>query len=314
MIKRLLIVVLVSLAAASLAWSEADAPMVPETVTVRGEQITLAHLVQAAGVTAGDHLRRVVLMKSPHPGQSRTLSGAYVKQKLADAGLDYIATPPRIRVERPGFRIDPATGREVVIEHIRSRAPWPADRYDIEIVRDHMPLTAEPGHVAARIYHSPSDNLAGTHTYVVEYRVDGHPAGRGSFTVRVHVQATVYVAAHQLNRGVLLSDRDLVPKRVDLADIRALPETDRSKLLGARIRHTIREGEIVTEAALDPVPVVRRGDAVVVVARRDKMVVTAFGVAKENGALGEVIRVENVQSKRVVHARVENSNTVVVLF
>ncbi len=314
MTHRLTVIVLAVLLAAGLALADAGAPMVPERVTVQGEAVTLAHLVQAAGVKAGDHLRQIVLVKAPKPGGRRTLNGAYVRRQLAAAGLEFVAAPDRIIIERPGFAIDPTIGRQAVIDFIKSNAPWPEDSYRIEVVRSHMPLTVEPGAITARIIQHPKGRLSGTHTFVVEYRESGRRVARGAFTMRIHVQGVVYVAAYQLNRGVLLSERDLIAKEVDLAKIRGLPETDKSKLIGARIKYTVREGQIVTSGALEPVPVVRRGDAVVVIARRGGMAVTAFGVARESGALGEVIRVENMQSKRVVHARIENSNTVAVLF
>lgn len=299
---------------AVVSWAATSTPMVPDRVMVTGDEVTLADLVQAAGVPAAENLRHIHLIKAPNPGATRTLNRESVRRQLAAAGLGYIGVPPRIRVERPGRMIDPAVGREVVLAYIQKNAVWPADQYRIEITGEHNPITVEPGDVTVRLMQRPVGRLSGTHTYVVEYRVGGKRVARGSFTVKVHVNATVYVAAHRLNRGILLSERDLLAKEYDLASLRGLPETAKEKLIGARLRHTIREGQIVTSDALEPVPLVRRGDAVVIVAKRGTLVVTAFGVARENGAMGEVVQVENLQSKRVVHARVKGNNTVVALF
>jgi len=311
--RRALLLLLIAITAAA-AWAAETAPMVPERVIVVGDEVTLGDLVRAAGLPAADRLFLVRLVKSPNPGQQRSLNRHYVLRQLTAEGLGHIGVPARITVERPGRAIDPALGRELVLAYIREHAPWPPERYRIEMTRAHDPITVEPGEVTARLIQRPADRLEGTHTYVVEYRVGGRRVARGGFTMKVHVQATAFVAATQLNRGILLAERDLIAREMDLADLRGLPETDKAKLIGARLRHTIREGQIVTSDALEPVPLVRRGDAVTIVARRGDMVVTAFGLAREDGALGEVVRVENLQSQRVVHARVRGNNTVAVLF
>jgi flagellar basal body P-ring formation protein FlgA len=305
------LILILLLAGAVLA---ADTPLIPADLVVRGDRITLADLVSAAGVTAGDHLEQIVLVKAPQPGAERILNGAYVRSQLAAAGLAYIAVPSRVRIRRPGANIDPALGLPLIEKFIAEKAPWPKGRYTISVQRRHMPITVEPGEVTPHLVQHPAGRLTGAHTYVVEYRRDGRRLARGTFVVEVGATATVYLAAHRINRGVLLADRDLMPKQVQLSDVLGLPITDKRRLIGARLKRAINEGQTIEETDLLVVPAVRRGDAVKIVCRRGEMVVTAFGVAKENGALGEVIRIENMQSKRVVHARVTDSKTVAVIF
>jgi flagella basal body P-ring formation protein FlgA len=256
----------------------------------------------------------VFVCEAPLPGKSRVLSGSYVRTQLAAAGLGDVPVPPRLTLVREGVAIDHEIGRQAVSTYIREIAPWPAERYRVEVVRDPSPLTVEPGALTARLIQPPKGNLAGVRTYRVEYCQNGTPVAQASFIVAIHVTAEVYVAAHAMQRGVVVAETDLLTKELDLAAVRGTPETDRRKLVGARLARPLNEGQLFTVDSLEPVPLVRRGDAVMLVASRGDLVVTAFGLAREDGAIGKIIRLENVQSKKIVHGRVESANTVTVLF
>jgi flagella basal body P-ring formation protein FlgA len=57
-----------------------------------------------------------------------------------------------------------------------------------------------------------------------------------------------------------------------------------------------------------------RGDVVRMVAESDVLRVAAKGMAKENGAVGERIRVMNLRSRKIIYAQVMDEQTVQVEF
>jgi flagella basal body P-ring formation protein FlgA len=209
--------------------------------------------------------------------------------------------------------IDPAAGRLAVIAYIDANAPWPKDRYQVEFVREHAPLAAATAEVEPRLAQPPSGALAGVHTFDVNYVHDGQVVARGAFTVKIKATGTVYLAAHPLTRGATLAETDVVAKEVELANVRGVPETDLQKIVGARVARPLVEGQLVTADSVEAKLAVRRGDAVMLVARRGEMTVTAFGIARENGSIGKVIPVMNLQSKKIVYGRVESASAVAVL-
>jgi flagella basal body P-ring formation protein FlgA len=59
---------------------------------------------------------------------------------------------------------------------------------------------------------------------------------------------------------------------------------------------------------------VKRGDVVVIIAESAGLKITALGQVKKKGRLGDRIPVMNFDSKKVLYARVVDSNTVKVDF
>lgn len=306
---------LLTLVFGAVVWAASPRWQVPESLTVNQDRISLADLLpDVPRDVLPAQLAETFIAQSPEPGRSRSLPGALLRKQFAAAGVPQVVVPAHVTVERPGWPVDLEMGRQAVVEYIRERAPWPADRYRIDFLREPTPVMINAGPVTVRVLQGPKKQLAGTHSYVVEYRQEGRREVRGSFNVRVHVEAAIQVAARAMPRGTVLAETDLVSKQVDLASIRGVPETDPAKIVGARLAHPLQEGQLITVDSCEPIPIVRRGDAVVLVARREGLVVSAFGVAREDGAVGEMISIENVSSKQLVHGRVENANTVAVSF
>jgi flagella basal body P-ring formation protein FlgA len=61
-------------------------------------------------------------------------------------------------------------------------------------------------------------------------------------------------------------------------------------------------------------PLVKRGDVVMIIAETQGFKITALGQVKKKGALGDRIPVVNFDSKKVLYARVLDSNTVKIEF
>jgi flagella basal body P-ring formation protein FlgA len=71
-------------------------------------------------------------------------------------------------------------------------------------------------------------------------------------------------------------------------------------------------GTPLTEAMVDKPVMVKRGATVNILVQVGDMIVAAGGLAMQAGREGELIRVQNVTSKRMVTARVVDRNTVQV--
>ncbi len=288
---------------------------VPDTVRVTGEKVFLADLlVSADGSAAPTQLEGVFITAAPDPGATRVIAGRYVHSRLQAVGMGDVPVPAQIRIERAGTVIDPALGEAAVREYIRQHAPWPADQYEIKIVRSHAPLNVAEGAVTAQVLEPGPRTITGQRSYRVEYRQGSRKIASGVFTAEVHVQAAVFRAAHTIRHGAVISEYDLVQSRDDLANVAGDPITDRSQIVGARASRVIREGEVLVSGTVSPAPVVEAGGAVMIMAPRGCVVVRAFGIAQQGGAVGEVIKVKNVQSNKVVLARVTDASTVQALF
>ncbi|MRV74817.1 flagellar basal body P-ring formation protein FlgA [Duganella sp. FT92W] len=128
------------------------------------------------------------------------------------------------------------------------------------------------------------------------------------FIVRAKVTATVAVMAADVPAGKPVAAADVAFER---RDITLVTDTvaDESTLLGMSARRSLRNGELLRQSMLVEAQVIKRGDPVRIVARREQIEVSMAGEALDPGARGTVIRVRNV-SGTVIRARITGSGTV----
>jgi len=140
--------------------------------------------------------------------------------------------------------------------------------------------------------------------------VDGREAASAVVALTVRVFADVLVAARDLARGEPLGPADL--RRVTLETTRMRGRTLSAFLPDRTLRRALREGSVVLEEDLVPVVLVKRGELVTMRLQRGPLRLAARGQARSDGTRGSVIAVMNVDTKRVIQARVAGPQLVEV--
>jgi flagella basal body P-ring formation protein FlgA len=130
---------------------------------------------------------------------------------------------------------------------------------------------------------------------------------------RVDIFAPVAVAARSLPRGHLIDEADISYQRSNVSQLGFGHIADGERLLGMEVQRAMKAGDAFRLSSLEQPDVVKRGDSVVVEAQAGSLTVVAPGKALANGQIGQQIRVENTQSRRVIDARVIAPGRVKVL-
>lgn len=137
----------------------------------------------------------------------------------------------------------------------------------------------------------------------------GAGAWKYELIVRAAVSARVAVSAAPLAAGKALAAQDVAMERRDVSAIGdSLAEPDAA--LGLASRRNLRAGEVLRRGQLVALAVVKRGEAVRIVARRAQVEVSMAGEALDAGAPGALVRVRNTASGAVIQARVVAAGTV----
>lgn len=137
---------------------------------------------------------------------------------------------------------------------------------------------------------------------------------RGVVSPYVRIAERVVVPNRDLRRGDILSEEDLVFKEWDQSKVPSDAVLDPAQAIGLRARRTIRSGQPFRLSQVEGVPIVERGDRVRIVLEMGRLHVQAMGRAQEKGAVGDWIRVQNLDSKREVTGRVDHEGAVHVSF
>jgi flagella basal body P-ring formation protein FlgA len=146
-----------------------------------------------------------------------------------------------------------------------------------------------------------------------EVRCPGTRSWRLYVPVQVIVSRDILVAAVPLERGKVLAASDVVLAHRQVVAVPGGYLTTVEAAVGQVIRRSVPAGTVLGPAMLDSAVLIKRGQAVTIEARSGPIVVQMAGVAKGNGALGQVISVANTNSDKVVQGIVRNEKAVEIL-
>lgn len=204
-----------------------------------------------------------------------------------------------------------ATIREAAVEAVRSAAADTAET--IEVLADspdprlQLPRCEEP--LKATL--PSATRLSGRLT--VEVSCAGQQPWRLYLPVRIESSRPVVVAARSLTRDTILAPGDVRVATLGPGVSGYGTLTDPAQVIGQRLRRSLEAGAPVSAALLDAPLIVRRGQQVTLEALAGNFAVRVAGVARSDGALGQLIEVENGSSGKTVQAVVRSERTVEVL-
>lgn len=166
----------------------------------------------------------------------------------------------------------------------------------------------------------------------MEFQLTGnrHPVGHTllSLVVRVddevkrkiwlNANVEVFFAVVQASRAVP-RDRILSPGDVEIVRVRSSRPLrniiyDPEEVIGKRAVRDIDLGQTFSPYMLKQVPLIKRGDRVLLVAESGRIRITAPGLAREVGFKGSMIQVENLQTNKTIYGTVVDSKTIKVEF
>lgn len=136
----------------------------------------------------------------------------------------------------------------------------------------------------------------------------GEAGWKYEFVVRARVTARVAVMAADVGSGKPVDAADVALERRDISLV-SDTVSDLALLEGMSARRSLRSGELLRQNMLTAQLLVKRGEAVRIVARNEQIEVSMAGEALDPGARGALIRVRN-NNGNVIKARVTGAGTV----
>ncbi|MEO8224835.1 MAG: flagellar basal body P-ring formation chaperone FlgA [Gammaproteobacteria bacterium] len=149
--------------------------------------------------------------------------------------------------------------------------------------------------------------------HTAEVRCDGSQPWRLYLPVRVMTTRPVVVASRALARDTVLAPDDVRLANSTPGSVSPGALHEPALAIGRRLRRPAEEGEALVASLLVAPTLVRRGQDVSVEAQAGGLKVRMAGVAKGDGALGDIIDVENGASGRIIQAVVRSAKSVEVL-
>lgn len=188
----------------------------------------------------------------------------------------------------------------------------PATRLEIDVRWQGDLLLENPGVVDYQVRKLSSRPFRGPAVTRLDVIVDGQVERTMAITVDCRLYQDVVVTNRVMRRGELLTDdaleieeRDVTSLKHGVFDrIEALETMQAARPIGA--------GDVITRRHAEPIPVIHRGDQIVMQVVSSNMAVEAVGVAMQDGGVGEQIRVKNNDSGKVVRGQILEAGLVQV--
>jgi flagella basal body P-ring formation protein FlgA len=201
---------------------------------------------------------------------------------------------------------------------IAARVGRDVERSAIELLAAPRELVLPTGDVTTTVSLQSGSLAGGPVTVLVEAmsqdRMGLRTTRSATATFRINAQHEVVVAARDLAPRTIVTAADVRTERRphDRLPVGAL--RDVQEAIGKEATRMVAHGEPVTSLAVSPPRVVRRGAVVTLLVEGRGFRVVARGVASEDGAVGDTIRVVNQSSHREMAGRVEDDRTVRISF
>ncbi|MDR1111691.1 MAG: flagellar basal body P-ring formation chaperone FlgA, partial [Deltaproteobacteria bacterium] len=283
----------------------------PAQNTVAGPRIILGDVANVVADSPADQpladlVGAVDLGPSPGPGIDLVLRRRQIEQRLSASGAPLSdirwLIPGEVTLTGEGQATQAEAIRKIILDHLDRSEPYISGTYEILSVTSSTPPALPPGQVEYRFSPQPSSNpayLSGT----IFFAVDGQEAGRLRVTVQVDLRMPAVVATRDLPRGHVLGEIDLSESQVPYMQAKGAL-TDIAQALGQTLKTSVRTGAPVRDRDLVTTSMVKKGEVVTIVAQSGSLRITALGLARQDGALGQTISIVNQDSKKTISAKV----------
>ena len=200
--------------------------------------------------------------------------------------------------------------RSVVTNYVREQLANdvnldPDVRIEIDVRWKQDVLLETPGVVDYHVRKLSNRPFRGPTVTRLEISVDDALVRTLAITVDTRLFRDVVVTARTLRRAELLLEEGAV--EIEERDITQLKHgfyTSLEELELIQSSRPIGAGDVITHRHAEPVPVIHRGDEIVMLVRSTHMSLEAVGEALQDGGIGEKIRVRNGESGKVVRGHI----------
>lgn len=210
-------------------------------------------------------------------------------------------------------KVDDAKVREILTGYLqRQQKCYPGAEIRLRDIQRITPFAVPSGRLHWEVTPS-SPRLLDSRRFNLILRANGRVIKNMTLYADLEALAPVAVATVDLPRGAILDREDINMVTMDLTGLRS-PCLDAEALIGKKLRRSMRMGSAFTGTWIDTPPLVKRGEMVTITASTGPLTVTARGLAQENGAEDDTIRVKNISSQRELFCRVTAPSSVEVEF
>lgn len=198
------------------------------------------------------------------------------------------------------------------IDALAIKRQWQDYRYTFNIYIPSAVSTSALCAIAPHVTSSTSPEMALTRmNFVVS--CPGSAGWQYNVAVRPDVSIPVVMPKSLIARDTVITADDLQLKKFNINNQREGLMTNPDEAIGLTSKRALQPGKPITRNELVQPVLVKRDQPVMIVSHMDGITASMPGVALKNGRKGEVIKIRNSSSQRIISGVVDNTGVVTTL-
>jgi len=170
------------------------------------------------------------------------------------------------------------------------------------------------GKISFKQYQKGKRRIEGQVGLIVVVKINGVVKNKVKLSGWVDIFQPVVCASRDLKRGEKISKDDLYFVKRNISHISSRVLTDMNRIIGFMAKHNVKKDTSLKEWMFEKFPIVDKGDIVTIIAESGDIRVTAPGRVLMKGYADELVKVQNLMSKKEIYAKVVNGSMVAVDF
>ena len=211
--------------------------------------------------------------------------------------------------ERAGQVVTQERVEQTLRQYILNRGLWKPDQIEVKAL-SFKPVPLRAGKLVLRVLKHGKAIGPGVHTFLLAADVAGKEESQIWVRTEIKLYDNVVVSARPLAHREVIAPSDV---RLDWREIdpnAARPFTKIEEVVGKQVSRATHVNEVLTAAQAEAPQVVRHGSAIVLVYESATLRVETSGEALQAGKVGEMIRVKNPSSGKLLQGVVLDGKTV----
>ena len=199
-------------------------------------------------------------------------------------------------------------------DHLIKKLPWDRDSLDIEVFYQGKDIILPLGKKELIFKIMGSSQRAGRIPMILEIRINDQFKKRIQLNTKVLVTQKVIKTIRAVRRGEILSKDEIAMETIQTERPSKNAITKFDYALGYEMVRNLSAGEILVSNFIKKPPLGKRGEKILIMAKKGGMTITAPGILKEDGYKDAMVQVLNIESKKIIYGNLVDQNTVKVKF
>jgi flagellar basal body P-ring formation protein FlgA len=279
-------------------------------VIVQSNGIILKDVADLQGTDAKqlEKLAQIPLGAAPHPGVVATLSRYQITnfiQKAVGSILEIEFTGAEIvQIRLQGRPLESEEIVSCIKSYLIQNTPWKESEIEIQSIEHPQGIELPPGDSQLRISSRLPVTGRGRIIFPFEIVQDGKIQQYFWTTTKIRINAGILTAAKSIPPGKVVDLEDVVLSAATIGDLHAAYLQTPDEIVGKISQRNISPGDPLTRDAFKNPIVIKRGETIHLRLQRSGIVLTALGRAEQDGRLGQMIKVRNLEFSTSLNAEI----------